>query len=229
MKRQCLRLVNQIVQVFLLLLPVVPGPHHAEPEEGLLHGGAHGEDGVLLPEAEDHVHRRGIDAAESPEVPADVGHVLLGQELQADRLVLAVEVLEEVLDEDRELQRVRRSAEHRLDLLHGADPHLVPVHEGVLQTAEAQESISLGHEEMDLVEDDQLEDVPGIVVVVCPVHPAVRGVYEACYDLDPVLGCHRLPREEKPCGRQSRSDVSINRSMRCRILNSCNSMEGFLL
>jgi len=88
MKRQRLLLVNQIMEVFLLLLPVVSGPDEAQPQEGRFHGVAHGQHGVFLPEPEDEVDGRRLDPLERPQVTPDVAQVPGREELQADRLVL---------------------------------------------------------------------------------------------------------------------------------------------
>src|ERR1041385_4872037 len=174
-ERQGARLVHHRVEVLLLLVSLVSWADDPEAEESLLHGAAHGEDGMVLPHAQHQVDRGRIDALDPLQVLADVSQVLLGEELQAQRAVRAVDLLEEVLDEDGELQGVRRVSEDLLDLPHRADSHLVPVHEGRLQLVEEVDRLQLRGVEVDLVEDDELEDVPGIIAVR-PVQPSRRGL-----------------------------------------------------
>ena len=92
---------------------------------------------VLLPDVKNDVHGRRIHSSNLTQVPTDVRQILLHQELEADHLLLAVDKLEELLDEDRQRQGRVRPADRLVNLTDAAHTDLVPVHEGRLQMAKA--------------------------------------------------------------------------------------------
>jgi len=155
--------VHGFVQEPLAFRPAVCLARDAQPDEYRLNGRADREDGIVLPDFEQDLDRRGIETTEALEELSNLAEVLLAEELEADVLPLAVEELEGVLEKDSQLEGSGAELQGLLDLSDGADAHLVPVHEDVFEGKVALERHLRGQAAVQLVEDDQVGDVPGIV------------------------------------------------------------------
>lgn len=131
-------------------------------EDGL-HGLAQRENRILFSQSKDQPHRSAVQASDLLQVPSYFSQILLGEELKAHILMLAMDQFEQVLDENCKLERVRSTSKLILDLAEGADPDFVPVHKLLLELSVTLNGEVRRHCGVELMEDDEVQNLRGVL------------------------------------------------------------------